>query len=170
MQESNSEGVANHTGPEPCVVVRKGDGEARGQRPHARMESTCTGTGRCQRRLRWRAAQTASRSPRADDDDERRWEVGQPRSTREAAEQGRTVGRGGGGGKGAGQRKSIREQHGSRNASSTRSAVSPPTGRSPNSRFRPRTPVQTGSPPALTGTSGSPKCTRARSAASVPKE
>jgi hypothetical protein len=28
MKESNSEGVAIHAGPEPCVVVRKGGGEA----------------------------------------------------------------------------------------------------------------------------------------------
>ena len=28
MEKSNSEEVANRTGPEPCVVVRKGEGEA----------------------------------------------------------------------------------------------------------------------------------------------
>jgi hypothetical protein len=28
MQESYGEGIANHTGPESCVGVRKGDGEA----------------------------------------------------------------------------------------------------------------------------------------------
>jgi hypothetical protein len=28
MRESNIEGVASHGGPEPCVVVRKGGGEA----------------------------------------------------------------------------------------------------------------------------------------------
>jgi hypothetical protein len=28
MRKSNSEEVANRTGPEPCVVVRKGEGEA----------------------------------------------------------------------------------------------------------------------------------------------
>jgi len=28
MQESNGEGVANYTGPKPCVVVRKDEGEA----------------------------------------------------------------------------------------------------------------------------------------------
>ena len=28
MKESNGEGVATHTGPEPCTVVRKGVGEA----------------------------------------------------------------------------------------------------------------------------------------------
>ncbi len=95
MKESDSEGIANHTGPKPCVGVRKDEGEAsagvhagwpsnceigtpwreprrlqgadtlefsgsnteradtarhtrtlRGLRPHARMESTRTGTGR----------------------------------------------------------------------------------------------------------------------------
>ena len=28
MKESNIEGLATHDGPEPCVVVRKGGGEA----------------------------------------------------------------------------------------------------------------------------------------------
>ena len=28
MRESNIEGVASHDGPEPCVVVREGGGEA----------------------------------------------------------------------------------------------------------------------------------------------
>src|SRR5205823_13468303 len=62
-----------------------------------------TGTGRSCVRRRVRGSTAASGSPRTHADDGRTREVGQPRSTREAAEQGRGAGRGGGGGKGAGQ-------------------------------------------------------------------
>src|SRR5206468_8568225 len=72
------------------------------------MEASRTGTGRSHGRL-WRiGSQTAPGTPRGNAGDERPREVGQLRSTGEAAEQSRGTGRGGGGGKGAGQGKSAR--------------------------------------------------------------
>src|SRR5215468_10402212 len=82
----------------------------RGLRPRARTNAPCTGTGRSHDRLLdvW---QTASGSPRAHADDERSREVGQVRSTEEAAERRpANAGRGGGGGKGPGQGKLARGQ------------------------------------------------------------
>ncbi len=82
----------------------------RGQRPDARTETPRTGTGRSHDRL-LHVEQTASGSPRAHADDERSWEVGQVRSTREAAERRRaSAGRGGSGGKGPGQGELARGQ------------------------------------------------------------
>src|SRR2546427_264324 len=75
----------------------------RGQRPRARTEAPRTGTGRSCVRLGQREPQAAPGSPRTYAGDGRAQEVGQPRGTEEAAEQGREIGRGGGGGKGAGQ-------------------------------------------------------------------
>src|SRR5262245_6950280 len=72
------------------------------------METPRTGTGRSHVCLQTRVMQDASGSPRTQADDGRTWEVGQPRSTREPAEQSRGTGRGGGGGKGADQGKSAR--------------------------------------------------------------
>src|SRR5262249_11771293 len=60
------------------------------------------GTGRSHRRLR---KQTVSGSPRTNTDDERRWEVGPIRNTREGAEQSGPARGGGNGGKGSGQGK-----------------------------------------------------------------
>src|SRR5438093_130179 len=57
--------------------------------------------------VRW---QTASGSPKTHADDERTREVGQLRTTAEAAEQRRATGRGGGRGKGAGQGEPARTQ------------------------------------------------------------
>jgi hypothetical protein len=78
-------------------------GTPRGQRPHACTEAPRTGTGRSRVCLRPLGAQNASGTPRGHADDGRTREVGQLRSTWEAAEQSRGTGRGGGGGKGAGQ-------------------------------------------------------------------
>src|SRR5689334_7061858 len=64
----------------------------RGQRPRARTESPRSETGRSRVRLqRKEGTQTASGSRKAYADDERSWEVGQLRSTREVSEQGRVV-------------------------------------------------------------------------------
>jgi hypothetical protein len=62
------------------------------------------------------AERAAGGRPRPQAPDERAWEVGRPRGTGEAAEQGRAGGRGGGGGKGAGQ-----GQRGGQNAPRTQS-------------------------------------------------
>src|SRR5574342_1324098 len=85
-------------------MARRG-GTLRGQRPRARTEAPRTGTGRS--RVCLRAAQAASGSPRTYADAGRTWEVGQLRSTWEAAEQSRGTGRGGGGGKGAGRGETV---------------------------------------------------------------
>src|SRR6266542_1551018 len=81
-----------------------------GQRPGACTETPCPGTGRSHVRLRPMRQQTVSGSRKTYADDERTWEVGQPSSTCEAAEQGRGTGCGGGGGKGAGRGKLARAQ------------------------------------------------------------
>jgi hypothetical protein len=91
-----------------CVDIARRAWTPRGQRPHACTETSRTGTGRSHGRL-WRVgSQTASGTPRGNADDERPREVGQLRSTREAAEQSRGTGRGGGGGKGAGRGETAR--------------------------------------------------------------
>ena len=77
----------------------------RGQRPRARTETLCAGTGRSCAYPRRMAPRVVSGSPRANADDERAQEVGQTRSTREAPEQSRATGGGGSGGKGSGQRE-----------------------------------------------------------------
>src|SRR4029078_2098464 len=85
------------------TVMRGAQGPRAVRRPHACTEPTCTGTGRSHVCLPREGGQAASGSPRTHADDERTREVGQPRTTWEAAEQGQGTGRGGGGGKGAGQ-------------------------------------------------------------------
>ena len=97
-----------HTGASPS---RRRLGAPRGQRPRARTETPRAGTGRSRGRPPRMVRRAASGSPRTYADDERPWEVGQPRSTREAAEQGRGTGGGGGGGKGAGQREPAPAKH-----------------------------------------------------------
>src|SRR5674536_161663 len=77
-------------------------GTPRGQRTRACTEPPCARTGRshdCPPTRRG-AGRSGKAMPYARD--ERLWEVGQPHSTCEAAEQGRESGCGGGGGKGAG--------------------------------------------------------------------
>jgi hypothetical protein len=51
----------------------------RGRRPRARTETPCTGTGRSLFAFAMRVAWAAAESPRTQADDERIWEVGQPR-------------------------------------------------------------------------------------------
>src|SRR5674536_192882 len=89
-------------------------GTPRGQRTRACTEPTCARTGRshdCPPTRRG-AGRSGKAMPYARD--ERLWEVGQPHSTCEAAEQGRESGCGGGGGKGAG-----RGEHGQQDAPRT---------------------------------------------------
>jgi hypothetical protein len=53
MKESSGKGVANRTGPEPCVGVRKGDGEASaGVRAGRVLSREIHGPGRVPRKLR----------------------------------------------------------------------------------------------------------------------
>src|SRR5450756_681507 len=89
-------------------------GTPRGQRTRACTEPPCARTGRshdCPPTRRG-AGRSGKAMPYARD--ERLWEVGQPHSTCEAAEQGRESGCGGGGGKGAG-----RGEHGQQDAPRT---------------------------------------------------
>src|SRR5664280_1156773 len=89
-------------------------GPPRGQRTRACTEPPCARTGRshdCPPTRRG-AGRSGKAMPYARD--ERLWEVGQPHSTCEAAEQGRESGCGGGGGKGAG-----RGEHGQQDAPRT---------------------------------------------------
>lgn len=76
-------------------------GPARSETLRTHTESPCTGTGRSQSCPRQMEPRDASGSRKAYADDARLWEVGQPRSTEEAAERGRATDRGGGGGKAA---------------------------------------------------------------------
>src|SRR5713226_5710666 len=84
-----------------CLCCRR---TPRGLRPQARTETIWSGTGRSHGCLR---KQTASGSLRTNADDERSWEVGPIRNTREAAEQSGQPRGGGGGGKGLGQGKLV---------------------------------------------------------------
>ena len=93
MKKSHECEVATHIDPESCGAVRKS-----GETPRA-------GTGRSHVRPGTQLAWDASGSLRTHADDERTWEVGQPYSTWEVPEQGRTTGGGGDGGKRTGQRE-----------------------------------------------------------------
>jgi len=75
----------------------------RGQRPRARTETPCPGTGRSCGHPRRMAPGVVSGSLRTHADDERPQEVGQVCKTDEVSEQGRASGGGGGGGKGSDQ-------------------------------------------------------------------
>ena len=86
-------------------ISRGVHGVPRGQRPRARTEAPRAGTGRSQVRPGQQLPRDASGSLRTYADDERTWEVGQPCSTGEVAEQRRATGGGGDGGKRAGQRE-----------------------------------------------------------------
>ena len=93
-------------GPIRCADIARCIGVPRGQRPRARTEAPCAGTGRSHGSPR--AASRlgdASGSLRTYADDERTWEVGQTRSTGEVPEQCWATGGGGDGGKGSGQRE-----------------------------------------------------------------
>src|SRR5660397_237174 len=97
-------------------------GTPRGQRTRACTEPPCARTGRshdCPPTRRG-AGRSGKAMPYARD--ERLWEVGQPHSTCEAAEQGRESGCGGGGGKGAG-----RGEHGQQDAPLSLIHISEPT-------------------------------------------
>src|SRR6516165_9770845 len=93
MKKSHECEVATHIDPESCGAVRKS-----GETPRA-------GTGISHVRPGTQLAWDASGSLRTHADDERTWEVGQPYSTWEVPEQGRTTGGGGDGGKRTGQRE-----------------------------------------------------------------
>src|SRR5436190_19285140 len=83
-------------GKTPAAVFARRRETPRGHRPRARTDAPRTGTGRSHDCL-LHVEQAASGSLRTYADDERSWEVGQVRSTGEAAERRRaTAGRGGG--------------------------------------------------------------------------
>src|SRR6266566_1296274 len=82
----------------------------RGQRPHARTQALCLGTGRSHVCLWLRELQAASGSRRTYGDEERTGEVGRFHRTSEIAEQSRGTGSGGDGGEGTGQGKLARVQ------------------------------------------------------------
>jgi hypothetical protein len=71
--------------------IARRDRTPRGLRPRACTEAPRTGTGRSHGRLRHRVSQTAPGTRGGTAGDERPWEVGQSRSTEEAAEQGQAA-------------------------------------------------------------------------------
>ena len=128
MKVSYAEGLANHNGPESCGAAREGGVEALAggrtgrvlsreiyallrKRQVVRDADAVEDVGRQYRAHRHRKVGSdpaRSGSQRTNSDDERTWEVGQPRQTCEVAEQSRGTGSGGDGGKGAGQGKLAR--------------------------------------------------------------
>jgi len=72
-----------------CTAIARCTRIPRGQRPRACTQAPCSGTGRSHVCLQGRELQTVSGSQRTNTDDERTWEVGQPRNTCEVVEQSR---------------------------------------------------------------------------------
>src|SRR6516165_6025596 len=115
MKKSHECEVATHIDPESCGAVRKSGVEAltgeRAGRVFSRVRQLLRDadavrrSGRSHVRPGTQLAWDASGSLRTHADDERTWEVGQPYSTWEVPEQGRTTGGGGDGGKRTGQRE-----------------------------------------------------------------
>lgn len=83
-----SEGNTGCTASARCARI------PRGQRPCACTQAPGPGTGRSHVCLQGRELQTVSGSQRTNTDDERTWEVGQPRNTCEVVEPCRGTGRG----------------------------------------------------------------------------
>ena len=81
LTSGDADAVGEAEGNTGRVDIARRAGAPRGQRPRARTETPCAGTGRSRGRPRRMAPRAASGSPRTHADDERAREVGQARST-----------------------------------------------------------------------------------------